>query len=183
MGPEDRTLVERAKRDPHAFASLYEKYVDKIYTYLYYRVHDREAAEELTSMTFQRALEALPRYEFRGAPFEAWLYRIAHNAVANWFRDNERRKTIPLDSVRRTHTESHSVDEIVLLSEMREELRQLVRKLPSEWQEVLILKFAEGATHAEIGRILGKSESAVKSIYYRTLKSLRKAFRERGFIK
>ncbi len=183
MGAEDQILVERAKRDPHAFAALYEKYVDKIYTYLYYRVRDRVTAEELTSTTFQRALEALPRYEFRGAPFEAWLYRIAHNTVANWFRDNERHKTVSLDSVHRSRTDRHNVEDIVLLSEMREELRQLVKKLPSDWQEVLVLKFAEGATHAEIGRIMGKSESAVKSIYYRTLKALRKAFKEREFIK
>ncbi len=183
VGEEERLLVEQAKRDPQAFARLYEKYVDRIYTYVYYRVQSKETAEDLTAVTFERALEAIPRFRVGGAPFESWLYRIAHNIVANWYRSMSHRKAIPLEEVQSLRQESHLPEDEVLAAEMRDELLRLIRQLPSEWQEVLILRFAEGKRHAEIGRILGKSETAVKSIYYRTLKSLRSAFKERGFMR
>jgi len=183
VGKEEHLLVEQARRDPQAFALLYERYVDRIYTYMYYRVQSKETAEDLTAATFEKALEAIPRYEVGGAPFEAWLYRIAHNIVANWYRAMSHRKSVPLEEVQSLHQESHLPEDEVLAAEMKDELLRLIRHMPSEWQEVLILRFAEGKRHAEIGRILGKSETAVKSIYYRTLKSLRSAFRERGFMR
>ncbi len=183
MDEDERLLVEQAKRDPQAFATLYEKYVDRIYTYLYYRVRTKEAAEELTADTFRKALEALPRFKCGKAPFEAWLYRIAHNALINWRRAMSYRNSIPLEDVRNLRQDQRLPEDVAIAAEMKDELLRIVRQLPAEWQEVLILRFAEGKRHAEIGRILGKSETAVKSIYYRTLKSLRAAFKERGFIR
>ena len=84
--PSDQTLVARAKSDPQAFGELYERYVGKIYNYIYYRVSDSTEAEDLTARTFYQALAKLDSYEERGLPFSAWLYRIAHNLVANWRR-------------------------------------------------------------------------------------------------
>src|SRR5262245_36058502 len=93
----ERELIERAKREPEAFADLYERYIDRIYAYVYYRTGDARDAEDLTARVFYRALAHLPDYNQTGAPFIAWLYRIAHNLVANWHRDNTRHPEIPLD--------------------------------------------------------------------------------------
>jgi RNA polymerase sigma-70 factor (ECF subfamily) len=84
---DEDDLVEAAKTDPEAFGKLYQRYVDKIYSYIYYRTSNREDAEDLTAKTFHRALSHIGRYKHKGRPFSAWLYRIAHNLVANWHRD------------------------------------------------------------------------------------------------
>ncbi len=96
---DERELIERAKRDPEAFDLLYERYVAQIYRYLYYRTGNSQDAEDLTARTFYRALEHLHRYQERGLPFTAWLYRIAHNIVVNWQRDRRRRPVVALDYV------------------------------------------------------------------------------------
>jgi RNA polymerase sigma-70 factor (ECF subfamily) len=93
---DDAELVARAKLDAEAFGTLYERYVGKIYSYLYYRTGNTHDAEDLTARVFQRALVNLNRYTSRGLPFSAWLYRIAHNLVANWHRDQGRRQHLPL---------------------------------------------------------------------------------------
>ena len=95
----DATLIARAKKDPEAFGALYERYVDNIYNYICYRTGNDQDAEDLTARTFYRALNHFPTYEDRGAPFSAWLYRIAHNLVANWDRDNSRRQIVSLDDL------------------------------------------------------------------------------------
>src|SRR5919201_2442451 len=92
-------LVERAKRDPDAFGALYEKYVDRIYSYVYYRTGDAREAEDLTARVFYRALTHIPEFNQRGAPFVAWLYRIAHNLVANWRPDKSPHPALPLDDL------------------------------------------------------------------------------------
>ncbi len=96
---EDSDLVLRARTDPEAFGLLYERYVDRIYAYVYHRVGNGQDAEDLTARTFHRALDNLHRYEDRGLPFAAWLFRIAHNLVANWHRDRSRRRFLSLDRI------------------------------------------------------------------------------------
>jgi len=98
-GRDDKAWVARAKSDPNAFGQLYELYVDRIYNYVYYRVGNVHDAEDLTSRTFYRALSHLDAYQDRGVPFSAWLYRIAHNLVANWHRDRGRRPVVALDEL------------------------------------------------------------------------------------
>jgi RNA polymerase sigma-70 factor, ECF subfamily len=93
---DDAALVAAAKADNAAFGPLYERYVGRIYNYLYYRTGNAHDAEDLTARVFQRALIGLERYTSRGLPFSAWLYRIAHNLVANWHRDQGRRQHLPL---------------------------------------------------------------------------------------
>ena len=93
----DSTLIAQAKEDPQAFSLLYERYVGNIYNYIYYRTGNHHDTEDLTARTFYRALKHFPRYVDRGAPFSAYLYRIAHNTVANWHRDRSRRQIISLD--------------------------------------------------------------------------------------
>jgi RNA polymerase sigma-70 factor (ECF subfamily) len=169
---EEEALIRRAKYDPNAFGELYERYLRKIYTYLYYRTGNHADAEDLTSRVFHKAYVHLPGYEHLGLPFSAWLYRIAHNMVANWYRDQGRRKIVSLNEAVR-HASGEDPGAATEDTAERDKLLKLIRNLPEERQQVIILKFAEGYSNAEIGRILGRSEGAIKSLYHRTLLILR----------
>lgn len=166
--------MERAKQDAEAFGLLYERYVAQIYRYLYYRTGNQQDAEDLTARTFYRALEHLPRYQERGLPFSAWLYRIAHNAVANWLRDRSRRPVVSLEYVAGWIGGEGDPHSTLEEQEERERLLQAFCTLPPEQQELLILKFVEGLPNARIGAIMGRSEGAIKSLYHRTLLELRR---------
>jgi RNA polymerase sigma-70 factor (ECF subfamily) len=171
----DAALVERAKTDPEAFGVLYERYVGKVYSYIYYRMGNQVEAEDLTAKTFYRALRRIRYYENRGLPFSAWLYRIAHNLVANWHRDHGRRQMIPLEELYALSMGEHPEH----AAEKREKTRVLlgvINKLPPERQQLLILKFGERLSNSEIGAIMGRSEGAIKSLYHRTLLSLREYY-------
>jgi RNA polymerase sigma-70 factor, ECF subfamily len=171
---DEAALVERAKQDPEAFGALYECHVDRIYNYIYYRTGNVRDAEDLTSRVFYRALRSIERYKQRGVPFSAWLYRIAHNLVANWHRDRSRRKLIFLDELA-TLPEGRAGPERALESIAEQEwVRETIRKLGPDRQLLLVLKFSEGLSNAEVGQIMGRSEGAIKSLYHRTLLALRK---------
>jgi RNA polymerase sigma-70 factor (ECF subfamily) len=173
--PQDEVaLVERAKQDPDAFGELYERHVDRIYNYIYYRTGNVRDAEDLTSRTFYRALRSIERYKQKGVPFSAWLYRIAHNLVANWHRDRSRRKLIYLDELVALSEGEEGPEESLDNLADQEWLRVAIRQLSSDRQLLLVLKFSEGLSNAEIGQIMGRSEGAVKSLYHRTLIALRK---------
>ena len=172
-GIEEKELVRRAKSDPEAFGELYERHVRRIYSYIYYRTGDHHDAEDLTARVFQRALRHITSYEDKGVPFTAWLYRIAHNLVANWHRDRSRRPVMPLEDYvsilsKGQHPEAHTV-----ANEDTRILLEAVRRLPAARQELLILKFVERLPNAEIGDIMGRTEGAIKSLYHRTLAALR----------
>lgn len=173
MQEPEEELVERAKNDPAAFAILYERYVKKIYNYIYYRTSSHHDAEDLTARTFHQALDNIDRYVNRGVPFSAWLYRIAHNLLANWHRDRSRRQMISLDSLDLTARRREAPESVAEAREEREMLLEAISRLPADRQQLLILKFAEGLSNAEIGQIMGRSEGAIKSLYHRTLLSLR----------
>jgi RNA polymerase sigma-70 factor, ECF subfamily len=173
---DDAALVARAQADPEAFGELYERYVGRIYSYLYYRTGNAHDAEDLTARVFQRALSGLNRYTSRGLPFSAWLYRIAHNLVANWHRDQGRRRHLPLDEVSPQDLRGLSGEAPEAQAETDEthaELLRAIRRLPAERQQLLMLKFVEQLSNAEIGAVLNRSEGAVKSLYHRTLLALR----------
>ncbi|HLE29253.1 MAG TPA: sigma-70 family RNA polymerase sigma factor [Anaerolineales bacterium] len=177
LDPKDEAaLVARAKQDAEAFGLLYERYVKKIYNYVYYRTGNEHDAEDLTARVFVRAMAHLHHYDDRGLPFSAWLYRIAHNLLANWHRDQGRRKVFPLDQLP-VHDwrdlRSEAPEAMTESREERERLLRAIRQLPGERQQLLILKFVERLSNAEIGAILQRSEGAVKSLYHRTLLSLR----------
>lgn len=171
---DEAALVEQAKTDPEAFGLLYERYVDKIYNYVYYRTGNHHDAEDLTAKVFFQAMNHIPRYVQRGAPFASWLYRIAHNLVANWHRDRSRRQIISLDRlVVVTREGDGGPQEQVARKERRDTLLAAIRRLPADRQMLLILKFVERLPNAEIGQIMGRSEGAIKSLYHRTLVTLR----------
>ena len=171
---DEATLVEQAKESPEAFGLLYERYIDRIYSYVYYRTGSHHDAEDLTSRVFHQALKHIPRYQQRGAPFSSWLYRIAHNLVANWHRDRSRRQVVSLDQVALVAPAGDaSPFEHAARSERRDTLLEAIRRLPADRQQLLILKFVERLPNAQIGQIMGRTEGAIKSLYHRTLESLR----------
>lgn len=175
---DDSTLVALAREDRAAFGELYERYARKVYNYIYYRVGNHHDAEDLTARVFHRALLHIQTYVERGLPFQAWLYRIAHNLVANWHRDRNRRKVIPLDEFVAARLREDAPDGATEAREEQERLMRAIRELPEERQQLLILKFVDRLSNQEIGEIMDRSEGAIKSLYHRTLLSLRETLEE-----
>jgi RNA polymerase sigma-70 factor (ECF subfamily) len=170
---DDARLVQAAQEDPAAFGELYERYVTRIYNYIYYRTSNHQEAEDLTAKVFMRALKHIEHYDERGVPFSAWLYKIAHNLVANWHRDRSRRTIIPLEDFIGRGAPSEQPEAVAEDEEEREQLLASIRRLPQERQQLLILKYVERLSNAEIGAIMDKTEGAIKSLYFRTLSALR----------
>ena len=172
---DDNKLIEDAGNgDNEAFGLLYERYVRKIYNYIFYRTGNVNEAEDLTAKVFHRAFRHIESYSQRGVPFSAWLYRIAHNLVANWYRDKSRKKEVSLDDQLPSSFHFDFPESVLEKSQESERMMKALRRLPPERQQLIILKFVEGISNAEIGLIMRKSEGAIKSLYHRTLESLRK---------
>ncbi|MGC9349449.1 MAG: RNA polymerase sigma factor [Anaerolineae bacterium] len=177
---KERELIARAKSDPEAFGEIYREYVDRIYNYHYRHTSNRVEAEDLTSRTFYRALRSLHRYRETGASFQAWLFRIAHNLVVNWYRDGKTHQSISIDvenplplRAPAANPESSLAD-----AETQKALLSVIETLPEDRKTLIILKFVEHMTNAEIGEVLGRTEGAIKALYHRTLVSLREIMRE-----
>ncbi|CUS05275.2 RNA polymerase sigma-70 factor, ECF subfamily (modular protein) [Candidatus Promineifilum breve] len=175
---DESALIRQAKDDQDAFGQLYERYSQRIYQYIFYRTGSEADAEDLAAKTFMRAWQHIATYDDRGVPFSAWLYRIAHNLVANWHRDRSRRKIISLDDLSRWQVNEDGPEAVALLAEDRAALLTALRRLPAERQELLALKFVEHLSNAEIGAVMGRSEGAIKSLYHRTLLTLREELQQ-----
>jgi RNA polymerase sigma-70 factor (ECF subfamily) len=170
----DEINLNRAIQGDHeAFGMLYEQYVERIFNYVFYRTGNQHDAEDLTAKVFFRAMRRIPQYQERGLPVTAWLYRIAHNLVANWHRDRGRRPEISLDEGYASIPHSEHPEVTLLQLEEQDHLLRIIRDLPPERQQLIILKFVEHMSNAEIGQIMGRTEGAVKSLYHRTLLALR----------
>lgn len=163
---DDRPLVEAAQADPARFVALYERYIDRVYAFVSQRTPDRATAEDITSEVFQRALANLGRFEWRGVPFVAWLFRIASNALADHWRKQGRDLEHPPAEV----PDAHELQEL----ERRVIVFQLVDRLPEAQRQVVQMRFVEGKSIAEIATALGRSEGAVKQLQLRALDNLRK---------
>jgi len=170
---DEAALAQAVKGDQEAFGTLYERYVGRIYNYVYYRTGNHHDAEDLTARVFYRAIRNISNYQDRGLPLSAWLYRIAHNLIANWHRDRSRRPEILLDEGLAFYQSPEHPEVTLLQNEERARLLKMIRHLPPERQQLLILKFVEHLSNAEIGQVMGRTEGAVKSLYHRTLLSLR----------
>jgi len=162
---DEKLMIETAQRDPRHFAELYRLHFDRIYAYISRRVATRFDAQDLTAEVFQQALANLGRFEWRGVPFAAWLYRIAAHAVT----DHHQRM------VRDTNVapSPEPAGEELESAERRAALYRAVRDLPADQRRVIELRFAEGRAIAEIARMLGRSEGAVKQLQFRALTGLR----------
>lgn len=170
---DEDALAQAAQGDREAFGMLYDRYVGRIYNYIYYRTGNQHDAEDLTSRVFTRAMRHITNYQDRGVPFSAWLYRIAHNLVANWHRDNSRKQEVALDDSYWISSDIEMPEALLMRDEEEIALLKLIKTLPEDRQLLLVLKFVEHYSNVEIGRIMGRTEGAVKSLYHRTLLSLR----------
>ncbi len=160
----DAAMIEAAQRDPAQFALLYEDNFDAVYAFVARRVAARQDAEDLTSTVFQKALVGLPRFEWRGVPFRAWLLRIALNETA-------RRRPPSTDSL---PAEVAVEDGELADVERYAAIFGLLRLLPPMQRQVLTLRFAHDRSVQEVAEALGKSEGAVKQLQYRALQTLRR---------
>lgn len=171
--PDDDALNAAIQGDAIAFTVLYERYVNRIYNYIFYRTGSPADAEDLTAKVFHRALGHIGRYRQMGVPFSAWLYRIAHNLVANWHRDNSRKKEVPLEDHINLAQRTDMPEAALVRNQEQELLMKIIRKLPADRQQLVILKFVDHLSNSEIAIIMGRSEGAIKSLYHRTLMAIR----------
>lgn len=169
---QEAWLVQRAvSGDAEAFASLYEVYADRVYRFIFFRVGESRLAEDLTSQTFLKAWESVGRYQIRGLPFGAWLFRIARNKVIDNYRVSK--ETVSLEAALSTQPDPHGwVDEKVEGLLEVEHLRVALRRLTEDQRQVLTLKFIEGLSTKEISQILGKQEGAIRALQMRGLQAL-----------
>jgi RNA polymerase sigma-70 factor (ECF subfamily) len=168
---DERTLIEAAQADPARFVDLYERHFHRVYAYVIRRTGNRPEAEDITSEVFERALVNLPRFEWRGVPLVAWLFRIAANALADRRQQIERDSADPRPDVPDA-SESATI-------ERRAMLFQLVDRLPDLQRQVIEMRFVDGKSIREIAAALERSEGAVKQLQLRALENLRKSMGER----
>ena len=171
--PEEESLVRRAQqRDQQAFAQLYEEHFDKIYRYVALRIGDRAEAEDITQQVFLKALQSIASFRWKGIPFSAWLFRIAHNQVVDYLRKKTKQATVPIDE----STVSSSNDP-QLLTEQKLNIEQLLsaaERLTEAQREVISLRFAGELPISQVAVIMGKSEGAVKALQHSAIVALRK---------
>jgi RNA polymerase sigma-70 factor (ECF subfamily) len=169
----DEVLAVRARDDRDLFGVLYERHVRRIYNYIYYRTGSVADAEDLTARTFFQAMNNLNRYQVQAVPFSAWLFRIAHNLVANWHRDSGRHRAASTDVMVEVPSDDIGPHDIVEATEEKSELHQAILGLAADRQQLLILKFSEQMSNEQIGIIMGRTEGAIKALLHRTVKGLR----------
>ena len=171
--------VRRAQEgDAAAFGDLYDAYVDRIFRYIRFRVGDEMESEDLTEVVFERAWQAIGRYEDRGRPFSAWLYAIAANVVSDHYRSQRARADLDPNLVDR----AASRDPVAAAEAAcrRAALEQAIRRLTPDQQQVIILRFIEGLSPAEVAVTLGKREGTVRVIQHRALAALRSMLTPEG---
>ncbi|MBV9099319.1 MAG: sigma-70 family RNA polymerase sigma factor [Frankiaceae bacterium] len=168
-------IVSRAQAGDHeAFGELYDRYVDVVYRYIYYRVSNATLAEDLTSETFLRALRRITSYTWQGRDFGAWLVTIARNLIADHFKSGRYRMEVATSDLVEAGADrgEDGPENEVLASITNEALLEAVKKLNPEQQECVSLRFLQGMSVAETAAIMGKNEGAIKALQYRAVKSL-----------
>jgi len=161
------------------FAELYEEYLPKVFRYVRYRVNELQAAEDLTSTTFEKALVNFEKYSTDRAAFSTWVFSIARNVVIDHYRVRGRRPTVSLEEREVDVASSAPLpDEAAIRSEERRQVKALVAQLSTEDQEIISLKFGSGLNNRQIAKTLGLSESNVGTRLYRAVRKLRDSFPE-----
>ena len=167
----ERRLIQRAQRDPTHFEPLYERYVDQIYAYALTLTGDPTKAEDVTATTFAKALEDLPRFEWRGVPYSAWLYRVAANLVA---RDRRRPGWIELSPHVATDADATSPELLAAIADRDDHIRAAVADLPPDQRQAILLRFGGDLRNREIAEIMGRTEGAIKLLTFRAMTTLRR---------
>jgi RNA polymerase sigma-70 factor (ECF subfamily) len=174
---DERRLVEAAQQDRACFGGVYERYFELVYGYVARRVNDRGATEDLTSEVFRKALANLPRFKWTGAPFGAWLLRIASNLIADRAKragreviaDEPSLDAAALDEPVKSQSQQNNLE----AAERRAGLFKLVDALPDDQRRVVAMRFAEEKSIGEIAAELNRSEGAIKQLQFRALQKLR----------
>jgi RNA polymerase sigma-70 factor (ECF subfamily) len=177
--PEIVELVRRASvsRDQEAFGALYDRFLDRVYRYLYYRTGNQADAEDLTEQVFLQAWAAVERFRWQGKPFHAWLYAIAHNVLMDHHR--RARPTTSLDHDERSlQIESKSATSEITQWIDAEVLGRAISRLTEEQQQVIVLKFVDGLDTAQVAQLLDKQEGTIRALQMRALRSLRRILLE-----
>ena len=171
---DEESLVRRAQQqDQEAFAQLYEANFDKIYRYVALRIGNKTEAEDVTQQVFINALKSISSFKWKGVPFSAWLFRIAHNQMVDYLRKKTRQATAPLDESLVSHDDNPQ-----LAVERKLDIEQLgaaTRYLTKAQREVISLRFAGELSIAEVAKVMGKSQGAVKALQHSAIVALRKA--------
>jgi RNA polymerase sigma-70 factor, ECF subfamily len=166
---DERLLIEAAQRDPARFADLYENNFERVYAYIVRRVGNRAETEDLTSEVFHQALANLKRFEWRGIPFAAWLFRIAANLISDRWQRSGREVADDSGLIDAAQASPVEIEEV----ERRATLYRLVNALPDEQQRVVVLRFVEQKSIKEVAQEIRKTEGAVKQLQFRALSTLR----------
>lgn len=164
-GGDERLLIEAAQHDPRRFADLYEAHFERVYAFIVRRVMDRDVAQDLTADVFHQAFANIGRFEWRGVPFSAWLFRIAANAIVDRGQRLARERHAPEPDP----PEQISVEDV----EERARLFRLVDSLPADQRRVIVMRFAEQKSIREIADALGRTDGAIKQLQFRGLENLR----------
>jgi RNA polymerase sigma-70 factor, ECF subfamily len=169
----ERALIEAAQREPNRFADLYEANFERVYAYVVRRVRDRDDAQDLTADVFHLALKSLPRFEWRGVPFAAWLFRIAANEIADRSKSiakrREHERVLPFQESDASGADASGFEQ----AERRGRLFKLVEQLPRDQSRVIAMRFAEQKSIREIATALGRSEGSIKQLQFRAMQNLR----------
>ncbi|MFC1967146.1 sigma-70 family RNA polymerase sigma factor [Chloroflexota bacterium] len=171
---EEASVIRRAQqRDPEALTQLYEENFDKIYRYIVLKIGERTEAEDITQQVFLKALNSITSYKYKGVPFSAWLYRIAHNQIVDYFRKHKKRVTVQLDETMRDNAPETS--QLIERDVEIEEVAEATKKLTKLQQEVISLRFTGELPVAQVAKMMGKSEGAIKALQHSAIVSLRRA--------
>lgn len=170
---QEEALLQRVQEyDPAALGAIYDRYSGRIYNYIYYRLGDENLAEDLTGTVFVKMMEAIRSSKSWNVSFSGWLYRIAHNLVVDHYRRHRQNRTVSLDDCVLVGDQ----DPVKAVERQMEcdRLRLAIGQLTREQGLVVVLKFVDGYTNAEVAEMLGKTEGAVKSLQFRAMASLRR---------
>jgi RNA polymerase sigma-70 factor (ECF subfamily) len=172
----EAALVARARTDPQAFALLYDRYVERVYQFAYRRLASHADAEDVTAQTFHRALEHLDGYEWRGLPFGAWLFRIARNLIVDHLRAAGAPLSldeISVNGMEPADAETQLPEQALIAQDEARAAWAAVAALPPLQRRAVVLRFGRDLSHAEVGRLIGRSEAATKQLIYRAMLTLR----------
>ncbi len=170
---ESRLYEQARALDQGALATIYDTYSDKIYRYIYHRVGDPDVAEDLTALTFTKMLEAIHSGKEWRTSFSGWLYRIAHNLVVDYFRRKGRVQHVSLEAGLPLRAEGLDPYQEASKTLQQEALRQAISQLTPEQATVIVMRFLEGYSIAEVAKAMGKTEGAVKALQFRAVERLR----------
>ena len=172
---DEENLVRRAQHhDQEAFAQLYEEHFDKIYRYVTFKIGNETEAEDMTQQVFLNALQSISSFKWKGIPFSAWLFRIAHNQVVDYLR-SKKRTTVPLDESLASNDNNPQ-----LVVEQKLDIEQLIlatKQLTEAQREVISLRFAGELSIAQVAKAMGKNQGAVKALQHSAIVALRKTLR------